>query len=175
MNPELYERLYSMRFQLVILLVLLIAACGYVIFGTSMLNPLGGKATEVAVIPSAEIIPTNTAIPATETPTDVPTSEAEIENNPTETPLPTQENTQTAPATEVVTSSDGTYYVCTGYLDGWLSFRMGPSRSRQLIRYLPEGQHVTFIKQADTFYPWYSIEVDGVQGYAYGGYLCELK
>jgi uncharacterized protein YgiM (DUF1202 family) len=62
--------------------------------------------------------------------------------------------------------------VCTGVKDGYLNLRVSPTRQSSVIDLLGEGEHVTFIKKADTLFPWYFIEVDGTQGFAYGAYLC---
>ncbi len=165
MDAKTFEKLYGMRPVLLLLMMLVLGVCLLFIFSPPFISSLFGQKEVLTVIP---LRATSTEI-ANPTLISIPTNEPPI---PTSLPSPTPLATTTESPNPVITPAPGVseMIVCTGVKDGYLNFRVSPQSS--VIDLLGEGEHVTLIKKADTLFPWYFIEVDGTQGYAYGAYLC---
>lgn len=172
MNARSHERLYGLRFLFMLLAVLLLGFCLFM-FSGPLLKQLGaGEIHESKETPSVQALATPTKLESptldllpTATPIPSPTTQPSATPEPTATP--TDSPTPNVPPTSTASSE---MVVCTGIQNGYLNFRILPDGS--VIDWLPEGKRVAFIEKADTLLPWYMIEVDGVQGYAYGKYLC---
>ena len=130
--------------------------------------------TQCQPTPPPKPTPTYTPTPtATLVPTDItPTTE------PTKTEEPEPTITPTLEPTKTITSepTEFTLIVHTGYEDGWLHFRPGPSKI-----FLPdwvngigafkENTVLKFIDCPPVTFPWVHIAYDIYSGYVYGEYL----
>jgi len=175
-----------------VLIVVVLFACGLFTMTRGALFDLVGKSTEVpnAITPSVIYatatleVPTNTSSPLVQN-TPINTATPKVQNTPVITatspiqptviisPEIAQFPTITPPNFPESVPVPGTkLIVCTGYKTGKLFFKQSPSVTGEVIGILSEGQQVTFLKRENSFYPWYKIEVDGVYGFAYGAYLC---
>lgn len=172
MDARSYERLYGLRFMFMLFAVLLLGFClfmssGLLFKGLGAGEVHGEKETPTQPVlvfptslgsPTSDVSPTVAPFPS---PTTQPSATLEPIATPGASPTPIVLPTSTF-SSEMV--------VCTGIQNGYLNFRMLPGGS--VIDWLSEGTRVTFIEKADALLPWYMIEVEGVQGYAYGKYLC---
>lgn len=192
MNAQSFEKLYGLRYLLLIFIVVVLFACGLFTINRGALFDLVGISTEVpnTITPSVIYatatleVPTYTSSPLVQN-TPVITATSSVQNTPvitaispvqptaTKSPEPTQFPTMTPPNFPESVPAPGTIViVCTGFKTGALTFKQSPSVTGEVIGYLSEGEQVTFLKRANSFYPWYKIKVNGVYGWAYGAYLC---
>lgn len=112
------------------------------------------------------------------TPTMIPTT-----MTPTKTVIPTETPTKTLSPPTITPTSTKTptptpilLEVRTGYKDGWLHYRYGPS-----LKYYPqwkekqgavkEGTKLKFLECAGTKFPWVKVIYNNINGYVYGKYL----
>ncbi len=129
------------------------------------------KCQPVPPEPTPTRTPTKVVSTATYTPTKVkptPTFTKTLEPTPTNTKVP--EPTFTPTPTEFV------LIVHTGYENGWLHYRPGPSKS-----YIPkwyteigavkENTKLSFLDCPKVSYAWVHVTYKGYKGYVYGTYL----
>jgi hypothetical protein len=186
MNPRIYEKLFGLRVPIVLTLFVLVVIIIFLLFGRPLKASPSPKSTQVTGNATNEL-PGNTNIPIDITPTGLqptPTQGVNLLPSPTALinvtkepiPAPTNPPLPTAiPVIPTLTTSptNNILFVCTGYTNGLLNFHAGPTVQSRIISVLQEGTQVLFLERADTVYPWMLVEVNGIQGYAYGGYLCE--
>jgi len=193
MDPRTFEKLYGLRYFVLLGVILILGLCGFVTFGGPAMAILFGSGEvtvatpaapgQIAVVPTVITAPTTivpiqfTDVPPTAAPTDSvsPTSTTTTQALPTAAITPTLEPTAVPTTAPQATTPNipGQLVVCTGVSTGLLNFRESPTRNSQVISVLPNGKKVGFIEKANTFFPWFKIDVDGIQGYSYGAYLCK--
>jgi hypothetical protein len=147
------------KIVLLVLLVVLAFLCWFMFFQPkppivtptpTKTNTLEPTKTPIVKTPTPTLVVTETVEPIT--PTFTPTVK------PTKTPTPSM------------------LIVNTGYKDGWLHYRPGPSKS-----YIPlwvtgigavqEGTELKFLDCPNVTYAWVHVVYKGYNGYVYGDYL----
>jgi hypothetical protein len=117
--------------------------------------------------------PTPTKVVPTKTFTPTPTKEVVVV---TETVEPTFTPTSTLEPTKTPTPTEFVLLVHTGYENGWLHYRTGPSKSYTPKWYteigaVQENTKLGFLDCPNVSYPWVHVVYKGYKGYVYGTYL----
>ena len=200
MNARSYEKLYGMRLFFLLLMIVVCVLCISLFSGSSILARLIGssevtssESAETKTVPNSPtaddmlltpgvsvteplpsptpVLPTEIILSATSTPTPIVTP-SPVPTMPVIQPTVSSVPVATASPEPGTLSPNSDVVVCTGISNGFLNFRTQPSKTGAIINWLPEGKRVIFLEKANTFFPWYKLDVDGVQGFAFGAYLC---
>ena len=120
--------------------------------------------------------PTPTPTKTKPSPTATYTPTKEITPTPTDTPEPTFTPTVTEEPTKTPKPTEFVLYVHTGYENGWLHFRPGPSKifiPKWFLEVgaLSENTEVGFLDCPPVTYPWVYVKYQKYLGYVYGEYL----
>lgn len=148
-----------LKFFLFVLFLVVVFLCWFLFFQPK--PPVVTPTPVITDICTLEPTPTKTLEPTkTVEPTETlePTATSTLEPEPTKTPTPVM------------------LIVHTGYENGWLHYRPGPSKS-----YIPlwvtgigavqEGTELKFLDCPNVTYAWVHVVYKGYDGYVYGDYL----